>query len=200
MTYNQKLDAVYEYVYDEITASYPNYGFVEIYYFADEILRVNNYLLPKDTEHAVELLNLIMKMNNYKLVSNKKKYWEFIRNLRNDDNTQQGFVEKIHITSEQQVAYMNKYSDNYYICLDIRDEKPIGFIGEIDDDIRVAVIPEYRRMGVGKFMVNRFMESHETSYAKMFHDNVASENLFKSCGFVEFDSDDNFKYYKRIVE
>jgi hypothetical protein len=52
-----------------------------------------------------------------KLVKNEKKYYEFIRNLRNDEENQKGFLENVHITSEQQNNYMLKHNDEYYICL-----------------------------------------------------------------------------------
>ena len=43
-----------------------------------------------------------------KLVKNEEKYFEFIRQLRNDEENQKGFLEKSLITSEQQINYMLK--------------------------------------------------------------------------------------------
>lgn len=131
-----------------------------------------------------------------KLVQNEPKYWEFIRLLRNDPTIQKGFVEEVSITTEQQIKYMQKYCDNYYICI-MEDGEAIGFIGEIEDDIRVAVIWEFQKMGVGKFMVNEFMKLRPNSYAKMKHDNVASKKLFESCGFTYVKVDENFYYYEK---
>ena len=131
-----------------------------------------------------------------KLIRNEPKYWEFIRLVRNDPEMQKGFVEIVDITTEQQIAYMTKYGDGYYICLNENNE-PIGFIGEVDDDIRVAVITEFQKMGVGKFMVNEFMQLRPNSYAKMKFDNIASKNLFESCGFEYVKKDDKFYYYKK---
>ena len=131
-----------------------------------------------------------------KLVENEPKYWEFIRIVRNDPEMQKGFVEIVDITPEQQITYMGKYGDGYYICLNENNE-PIGFIGEVDDDIRVAVIAEFQKMGVGKFMVNEFMELRPNSYAKMKFDNIASKKLFESCGFEYVKKDDKFYYYEK---
>ena len=129
------------------------------------------------------------------LIENEEKYWEFIRKVRNDPEIQTGFVEKVEISTEQQAKYMGKYNDNYYICL--FEGSPIGFIGEIEDDIRVAVVKEFQKKGVGKFMVNEFMKLRPNSYAKMKHDNIGSKNLFESCGFTYVDKDENFYYYEK---
>lgn len=133
-------------------------------------------------------------VENLKLVQNEPKYWEFIRIVRNDPEMQKGFVEIVNITSEQQINYMNKYGNGYFICLNEKDE-PIGFIGEVNDDIRIAVIAEYQKKGVGKFMVHEFMKLKPNSYAKMKLDNIASKKLFESCGFTYVKTDENFHYY-----
>ena len=135
-------------------------------------------------------------MVNYTLVQNEPKYWEFIRMVRNDPEMQKGFVDIVQITPDQQAEYMTKYNDDYYICLSTENE-PIGYIGEIDGDIRVAVIVSHQRMGVGKFMVNELMELRPNSYAKMKFNNIASKKLFESCGFKYTMKDSNFFYYRR---
>jgi hypothetical protein len=134
-------------------------------------------------------------MDEYRLVQNEPGYWEFIRLVRNDPEIQKGFVEVVQITEEQQRNYMEKYNDNYFICL--KGDEPVGYIGEIENDIRVAVIMKEQRKGVGKFMVREFMKLRPDSYAKMKHDNVASKRLFESCDFNFVDENDKFKYYKK---
>lgn len=131
-----------------------------------------------------------------KLVQNEPKYWEFIRIVRNDPEMQKGFVEEVQITTEQQINYMNKYNDNYWVCLNDEDE-PIGYIGEIDDDIRVAVIVEVQQKGVGMFMVEELMKLRPNCYAKMMHDNIASKKLFERCGFICVKKDNKFYYYEK---
>lgn len=115
------------------------------------------------------------------LVKCTKEYWEFVRTLRMDERVIDGFIQKVHITSEQQVDYMNRYADCYRIAL--VDNIPAGFVGVIDDDIRVCTHPEFQGKGVGKFMITECMKLWPTAFAKVKVDNQASINLFESCGF-----------------
>ena len=131
-----------------------------------------------------------------KLVENKPEYWDFIRVVRNDPVIQEGFVEVVDITPAQQASYMTFYNDNYWVCLNW-DGQPIGYIGEIEDDIRLAVIEEAQRNGVAMFMVKGLMELRPDSYAKMKHDNIASKQLFEKAGFTYVKKDDNFYYYEK---
>ena len=114
-------------------------------------------------------------------VENEEKYWEFIRKLRTNEEVMQGFVQQGDISPEQQENYMKKYGHMYYIC--ILDDKPAGFVGVIDRDIRVATHPDFQKRGVGKFMINELMKLHPDSLAKVKVDNQASLRLFESCGF-----------------
>jgi len=120
------------------------------------------------------------------LVPNNRHYWEFIRLLRNDERVKNGFIKSAEISKEDQERYMARYNDNYMVCL--VDDRPAGYIGEIEEDIRIAVHPDYQRKGVGTFMLNMFMESSQKCTAKIKIDNEASLKLFRSCGF-------KLKYY-----
>lgn len=120
------------------------------------------------------------------LVKNNYIYWEFIRNLRNLDGVREGFIEQDIIDPKDHQEYMKKYSDCFYICL--IDEIPAGYVGVIQNDIRVATHPNFQGQGVGKFMINQIMNLNPTAYAKVKIDNQASLKLFKSCGFEK-------KYY-----
>tara|TARA_R100001082_G_scaffold110712_1_gene91458 strand:+ start:4219 stop:4614 length:396 start_codon:yes stop_codon:yes gene_type:complete len=123
-----------------------------------------------------------------KLVRNSFKYWEFIRNLRNNEEVKEGFVQQSHITKFQHLKFMFKHGKDYYICLNKRNTKPLGFVGQINGDIRVAVAPEHQGKGIGKFMINELMKKHPQSFAKVKIENSSSLWLFKKCGFKE-------KYY-----
>ena len=116
-----------------------------------------------------------------KLVKNEKKYWEFIRELRCDKEIQDGFVENVTITSEQQIKYMKQYNDNYLVCL--VNGQPAGYVGEIDGDIRVATHKSFQGKGIGTFMINEIMRIRQNLYAKVKIDNASSLALFKKCGF-----------------
>jgi len=118
-----------------------------------------------------------------RLVKCTSEYWEFVRLLRNDDRVQDGFIERSDITEEQQKKYMETNSMFYRICL--LDTRPVGYIGVIDDDIRICTHPKYQKMGIGKFMLSEILKEFPSAYGKVKIDNEASKNLFKSLGFKE---------------
>ena len=47
------------------------------------------------------------------LYLNEPKYWEFIRNLRNDPRVKKGFVKQKRISAKAHRKYMEKYNDRY---------------------------------------------------------------------------------------
>ena len=119
------------------------------------------------------------------LVNNEPKYYEFIRFLRTTKENINGFLNQSPITEKEQLEYMEKYGDFYYIAL--LDETPVGFVGVIDDDIRVATHPDFKKKGIGKFMINEIVKKFPEGFAKIKLENKSSIKLFESCGFkVEF--------------
>jgi len=120
------------------------------------------------------------------LVRCEEKYWENVRNLRNMDGVKQGFIQQSEITFEQQIIYMKKNNDFFYICID--KDKFLGYVGVIKDDIRIATHPDYQKKGVATFMINEVIKIHPNAFAKVSMTNEASLRLFKSCGFKK-------KYY-----
>jgi len=121
-----------------------------------------------------------------KFVNNEKKYYEFIRKLRNDKRVKAGFIQQKNISKKDQEAYMKKHGKFYYICL--CNNAPAGYIGVIENDIRLATHPDYQGKGVGLFMVNKIMKKYKDAQAKIKIDNVASRKLFEKAGF-------KLKYY-----
>lgn len=119
---------------------------------------------------------------NMTLVNNSEKYYDFIRILRTHEENISGFLNQNLITPEEQIKYMNKFGSCYYVCL--IEENPVGFVGVVDNDIRVAVDPNFKQRGVGKFMINEIIKKYPEAIAKIKIENLASINLFKSCGFV----------------
>lgn len=115
------------------------------------------------------------------LVECSKEYWEFVRVLRNDERVQGGFIHNNFITEEMQEKYMSGNSQYYRIAL--VDGVPAGYVGVIEDDIRVCTDPFFQGKGVGKFMINEIMKEYPTAFAKVKIDNEASLRLFRSCGF-----------------
>ena len=108
-------------------------------------------------------------------VKNQEKYWEFIRQLRNDERVKGGFIKQDHIEKESHSKYMEKYGKNFYICL--IEGSPAGYVG--------ATHPDYQGKGVGKFMINALMKLYPDSLAKVKIENKASLRLFEACGFTK---------------
>ncbi len=129
-----------------------------------------------------------------RIVQNEEKYYEFIRILRTHSDNVSGFVEKVDITKEQQKKYMEKYRDQYYICIN-EANIPVGWIGVVERDIRLCTDPKYKGQGVGKFMLNELYSRHQDALAKVLLSNEPSNQLFLSCGYQIYKQDEIFKYY-----
>lgn len=125
-------------------------------------------------------------MAEYRLDNNGPKYWEFIRELRNMEGVREGFIQQEEIDQISHATYMLKYNNNFWICLD--NDEPIGYVGVIEDDIRVATHPHHQGKGVGSFMINEIMKICPSAVAKVKLQNEASIKLFERCGFKK-------KYY-----
>jgi hypothetical protein len=128
------------------------------------------------------------------IVECTKEYWEFVRKLRMDGRVIDGFLETTPITEEQQIKYMISNSQHYRIALVNR--KPAGYVGVLNDDIRVCTHPDFQGLGVAKFMITECIKIWPTAYAKVKIGNIASDKLFISCGFEVSGRDENFTYYK----
>jgi len=128
-----------------------------------------------------------------RLVKNSEKYWEFIRNLRNNEEVKKGFIAQDFITKEDQKYYMDKNSDHYYICLN--GNKPVGYIGEMNMDIRFAVLPEKQGNGIGRFMLKEFIKKVPGAYGKVKIDNEKSQRAFLGAGFKEITRTKDFYFY-----
>jgi len=122
-------------------------------------------------------------LEEMKLVNCSNEYWEFIRILRNDKRVLDGFIESTYITKEMQEKYMQNYSKFYRVAL--LNNQPCGYIGVIEDDIRICTHPDFQNKGIGKFMLKEIMKIFPTAYGKVKINNEASLNLFKSVGFEE---------------
>jgi RimJ/RimL family protein N-acetyltransferase len=120
-------------------------------------------------------------MVNYKLVNCSVDYWDFVRILRNDPRNAHGFIKPGDVTQEQQTAYMMDHHQDYKICLS--GTTPVGFVGDVDGDIRVCVDHDHKNKGIATFMVKDYVKQRQGLFAKVKIDNEASLNLFLKCGF-----------------
>ena len=117
------------------------------------------------------------------LVNCIKKYWEFVRILRNDKKVLDGFINSTYITKEMQEDYMKNHQQFYRIAL--INNQPCGYVGVIDNDIRICTHPNFQGKGVGKFMLKEVMKIFPNAYGKVKINNEASRKLFSSVGFKE---------------
>ena len=123
--------------------------------------------------------------SSFKIVKCEKQYWEFVRLLRIDVRVSDGFVNKSDISKDQQVVYMEQFSHNYRVAL--LEDKPVGFFGVIEDDIRICVHPDYQNQGIGKLIVKSCSLIWPNAVAKIKASNKSSQVLFESCGYqLEF--------------
>ena len=111
-------------------------------------------------------------------------YWDFVLEVRN--LTSKGFFIQDRGLKSDHVDFMLENYDTYRICINEFD-MPLGFVAHVDNDIRIATHPECQGEGVATFMLNEFMLEFPEAVAKVKYDNIASLNLFESCGFqVEY--------------
>ena len=114
-------------------------------------------------------------------VSDNKKYWDDILTIRNNNSYGFGDTKKINKTIHYE--FMEKFSDHYYVLIFSDTDKVVGFVGCVDNDIRVSVDDDYKQKGFGKKLVDFIKNKYPQSFAKIKIDNEASLKLFESCGF-----------------
>jgi ribosomal protein S18 acetylase RimI-like enzyme len=120
-------------------------------------------------------------MAPYELVEISSEFFEFVRRLRTDPRNADSFINNGEITFQNQIDYMEQHLKDYFICLS--QQTPVGFIGVVQGDIRLAVDHDFRNKGVATFMVNEISKLFPEALAKIKTSNVASIALFESVGF-----------------
>lgn len=129
------------------------------------------------------------------LVDCSSEYWEFIRNLRNNPEVLDGFINTSHITEERQCKYMKINHVHFKVCL--FDGEPCGYFGVINKDIRICTHPKYQRKGVGLFMLNEIAKYYPEAIGKVKTDNHKSKALFEAAGFSVERYTDDFIFFSR---
>ena len=113
------------------------------------------------------------------LVAVKPEYYDFVREMRTHPENSPGFIEQVEITREQQEQYMQRYAKNYYICLLYNE--PVGYVGVIDNDIRICTHPDFKGVGIGSFMLDEIVKIFPGAIGKILKGNTASQRLFEKC-------------------
>lgn len=120
-------------------------------------------------------------MVNLEQVNNNEYYWEYIRIIRNSEEVSHGFIQKSNITTEQQKKYMSVHGHTYFIIK--LNNIPIGFIGDVENDIRICVHPDYQNNGYGTKAILEFKKLYPNSLAKVKIENEQSKRAFEKAGY-----------------
>jgi ribosomal protein S18 acetylase RimI-like enzyme len=116
------------------------------------------------------------------MVKCEEKYWPFVLKLRN--NFRHSFFSQGIISYKVHEKFMRKWSDNYFVCISQDGETKLGWVGVVDNDIRIAVAPEFQKQGVGKFMLQYIKDKYPKAISQIASSNVASMKLFESVGIL----------------
>lgn len=117
---------------------------------------------------------------NLRLADCTENFWSFVLSLRN--KVRDSFLSTDLISEVDHVNFMTKYSSTYRICID--NDIPIGFIGAVNGDIRLAVEPSYQGRQVASFMLKEFASLvPHTKEVKVRLDNLPSQRFFERNGY-----------------
>jgi len=123
--------------------------------------------------------------NFFELAPLTPKFYEFVRDLRNNPEIKGNFISQDYINMESHNSYMKENAKSYFVCL--RNGDPVGYIGVVANDIRIAVSPSQSNLGVGTFMLNEIIKLFPEAIARVKKNNEASLRLFEKLGFrIEF--------------
>lgn len=98
-----------------------------------------------------------------------------------DGRVSHAFIDNCQITPEAQEQYMMQNSQYYRVCL--FDGQPAGYVGVIENDIRICTHPDFQGRGIGLFMLNEINKLFPHAIAKIKVTNLASLKLFEKAGF-----------------
>ena len=121
-----------------------------------------------------------------KVIRIKPKHYEDVRMLRNNPASKRGFIIQSDISKEQQIRYMRKNRNGYFVCLD--KGTFVGYIGVVNNDIRICVSPLFQGRGAAKAMIRKIKKLYPQAQAKILVSNAKSLNLFMKMGY-------KIKYY-----
>jgi len=116
--------------------------------------------------------------SDIRLIPNNKIWWEQIRQLRNNPKVQGGFLCSSYISVDDQWEYMKKYNDCYYVATYLGNF--CGYIGVVENDIRICTHPDFEGKGVGKFMLSKIKIKHPNAKGRIKKDNLPSQKVFNS--------------------
>lgn len=132
-----------------------------------------------------------------RLVAYEPTYLMTVYNIRTDPANADGFFDKRPIDLHTHMSFMATHGKDYRICL--YDDTPVGFIGCVNDDIRIGVDPACKNLGVGTFMLTSTRILWPTAKAKILRHNYPSLMLFQKCGWKIVSQDDTWVYLEQVM-
>lgn len=134
-----------------------------------------------------------------KLIPLRKKYLEFIRQVRNDSQINKYLFTNVYISKEEQERwYKQRYlkDKNYLIFIACDNQTPIGYgqIVHIDNlnyscELGFCIKPEFQGKGYGKALVDKLVKhafkilKMHRIYLEVFADNEKALKLYEKYGF-----------------
>lgn len=91
-----------------------------------------------------------------------------------------GFLTEDYISPSDQRKYMDKNADKYFIAM--LDGSAAGYIGVLDDDIRVCTHPDFQGKGVGTFMLEEIRDKFPNAVGRIKRSNIPSQKAFNKAG------------------
>ncbi len=138
--------------------------------------------------------------SNLELIDSKELAWDYILRLRNENAS--NFIQQHEITKKEHYDFMKKYGKNYFIFYRLCDGCkcgscycPCGFIGVVDNDIRLCTDSKYRREGVAVEMLEFVRDHFPIGFGKVKKDNIVNQKAFEKAYYNKFESDEGFIYY-----
>ena len=130
--------------------------------------------------------NMSNSHNRWSLRPALPKYWEAIREIRNDQRI--GFKQTSLIDPETHKTFMQKHCQNYRVATEKNEEdgeeRVIGFVGVVGDDGRIATHKDYTGRGVATFMWSGLSKEYPQITHRCLRDNHLALALNKKFGYV----------------
>ena len=117
------------------------------------------------------------------LVKCEEKFWDFIRDLRNNEEVRKSFFNDNIVTKSEHYQFMQTNGKDYWICL--KNNKPIGYVSIREKEVSIATEPREHGKGVASFMLEEMIKKVPNLIARVKVDNITSVNLFEKYGFVK---------------
>jgi RimJ/RimL family protein N-acetyltransferase len=81
----------------------------------------------------------------------RKKDWDFILQLRNEEDYRKNFYEQHNISKKEHYGYLKKQTlnPNFHNWIIQYDQKDAGYVRILDNDISIIIDKKYHNKGIG---------------------------------------------------